>query len=65
MGANGGHHYTVEVRPSREVPGCFRWLIRDRGKLFCGSYQPHPSPDIARAAAMTELGRLPGQGGDR
>lgn len=58
MGADGGHHYTVEIRPSREAPGCYRWLIRDRGKLFRGSYRPLPSADAARALAEAEVERL-------
>ena len=60
MDADGGHHYTVEVRPSQEAPGCYRWLIRDRGKLFRASYRPHASEDAARAIAAAEVERLAG-----
>lgn len=58
MGANGGHLYTVEVRPSRHDPGRFTWAIRDRGKLVRGSYRPHASAEAARAAALAEFERL-------
>ncbi|MDP4006436.1 hypothetical protein Q8W67_23740 [Methylobacterium sp. NEAU K] len=61
MGANGGHLYTVEVRPSRHEPGRFTWAIRDRGKLVRGSYRPYPSEGAARAIALAEVERLIGQ----
>ena len=63
MGANGGHLYTVEVRPSRHDPGCFPWALRDRGKLVRGSYRPHASEHAARAVALAEIERLIGHDG--
>jgi len=60
MGANGGHLYTVEVRPSRHDPGRFTWAIRDRGKLVRGSYRPHASEGVARAVALAEVELLIG-----
>ncbi|GJE49367.1 hypothetical protein GOFOIKOB_2403 [Methylobacterium tardum] len=63
MGANGGHLYTVEVRPSRHDPGRFTWAIRDRGKLVRGSYRPHASEHAARAVALAEVERMIGHDG--
>ena len=63
MGANGGHRYTVEVRPSRHDPGRFNWAIRDHGKLVRGSYRPHASEWAARAEALAQIERLIGHDG--
>ena len=58
MGAKGRHHYTVEVRPSRDVAGRFTWAIRDHGKLCRASFSPLPSVGQARATAEIEVERL-------
>ena len=53
-----GPLYTLEVQASRDAPGSFTWLIRERGKLRRGSYKPHPSSAQARAVAESEMRRL-------
>jgi len=58
MGANVRHLYTFEVRASRDRPGHFTWVIRDRGKLYRRSDKPHSSETLARAAAEAEIERL-------
>ena len=58
MSATVGHLFTLEILPSRYVPGHFTWAIRDRGKLSRRSDWPHPSEAQARAVAEGELVKL-------
>ncbi|ACL62690.1 conserved hypothetical protein (plasmid) [Methylobacterium nodulans ORS 2060] len=61
MSAHGRHHFTLEVRPSRDVAGHYTWAIRDHGKLYRRSDWPYPSEAEARAVAEAEIARLVAQ----
>ncbi len=57
--------YTLEVHPCENPEGHFRWLIRERGKLFQRSDKPHPSQEAALKSARAELERMAAGGRGR
>ncbi len=50
--------YTLEVHPCAKPEGYFRWLIRERGKLFLRLDKPHPSQKAALESGRAELERI-------